>query len=494
MAYAPQPQPQRVEQPLPEDGVSIRDNFIASARRAARQAADAPRPEAVAAPHAVRPAVSAAIDEADLPPPPRARAAGKSRGPSKLALALMCCIAIGAGFVIVKSTFGPAKKSAVERQGIVPPTGKAIPADKKKMIELEDADEIIEAPRSGTKSGQKQDSIRGGNEPAAAPPKRSSFTAPPMIGEGPSPAAQAMPVQPAAAVATDGGSIGSHYGVMVHSGEIIRQNPMAISQQVWQTPAQQTQPVAPVAPAALPRESTEAKPGPKTYSVAAATAAKNANDMPPLAIGPNSLRTAAAKGDPSAEFEVGARFADGRGVPQDLKQAVTWYQRSAAQGFAPAQYRLGTMFERGLGVKADIARARVWYQRAADQGNVRSMHNLAVLGTGRDGAEPDYATASRWFKAAADHGLTDSQFNLAVMYDGGLGMETDPRAAYKWFALAGRAGDQEAVRRREAIKAKLTPIDVRDLDAEIDAWRPRASDEALNDPRIAGEMWKSRAQ
>jgi localization factor PodJL len=218
------------------------------------------------------------------------------------------------------------------------------------------------------------------------------------------------------------------------------------------------------------------------------------NDLPPLAIGPNSLRTAAAKGDPSAEFEVGARFAEGRGVAQDLQQAVTWYQRAAAQGFAPAQYRLGSMFERGLGVKTDLAKARVWYQRAAEQGIVKAMHNLAVLTAGRDTAMTDYATASKWFRAAADFGLTDSQFNLAIMYDSGLGLERDAKEAFKWFSLAARAGDEEAARRRESLRQKLQANEVMVVEAELANWRPKSADQTVNDPRLAGEAWKKSAR
>jgi localization factor PodJL len=237
-------------------------------------------------------------------------------------------------------------------------------------------------------------------------------------------------------------------------------------------------PAVPTVPAALTKDG----------QVGAVT--PRSNELPPLAIGPNSLRSAAAKGDPSAEFEVGARFAEGRGVQQDLQQAITWYQRAASQGYAPAQYRLGSMFERGLGVKTDLARARVWYQRAAEQGIVKAMHNLAVLSAGRDSSVTDYATAGKWFRSAAEHGLTDSQFNLAIMYDSGLGVDRDPKQAFKWFSVAARSGDEEAARRRESLRQKLLPQEILDVESEINAWRPKTADQTVNDPRMAGEAWK----
>src|SRR5690606_8186351 len=187
-------------------------------------------------------------------------------------------------------------------------------------------------------------------------------------------------------------------------------------------------------------------------------------EMPPAMLGPLSLRHAASKGDPRAQFEVAARFAEGKGVPQDFGQAATWYQRAATQGLAAAQYRLGALYERGLGVTADTARARVWYKRAAEQGNLRAMHNLAVLSAGRPGIQPDYPSAVQWFTEAADRGLADSQYNLGILYESGLGVPANNIEAYKWYALAARSGDKDATKRRDIVRNKLDARSVRAAD------------------------------
>jgi localization factor PodJL len=229
-------------------------------------------------------------------------------------------------------------------------------------------------------------------------------------------------------------------------------------------------------------------PAPATGSNARSTA----HELPPALIGPMSLRLAAAKGDPSAEFEVAARFAEGKGVAQDLKQAVAWYQRAAAGGFAQAQYRLATLYERGFGVKTDLGRAKVWYKRAAEQGNIKAMHNLAVLSANRDASPPDYAVAARWFTEAAERGLADSQFNLAILYENGFGVGRDLKQAYKWVSLVTQAGDKQAARRREQIRAKLQPDELREAEDLIAGWHPKPVDALMNDPRVAGEAWKTR--
>ncbi len=192
----------------------------------------------------------------------------------------------------------------------------------------------------------------------------------------------------------------------------------------------------------------------------APTAIRTSNvPMPPATIGRVSLRIAASKGDPKAQYEVASRFLAGKGVKRDYMQAAIWFKRAAAQGFAPAQYRLGTLYERGRGVIKDLARAKIWYRRAADAGNVRAMHNFAVLHTRRGLGDPDYATAAQWFEKAARHGLTDSQFNLGIMFHNGLGVRRNDVEAYKWFALAAAAGDKEAEKNRALLAKKLSAGD-----------------------------------
>ncbi len=212
--------------------------------------------------------------------------------------------------------------------------------------------------------------------------------------------------------------------------------------------------------------------------------------LPPASIGPLSLRIAAANGDPSAEFEVAARFAEGRGIQSDFTKAFTWYQRAASRGFAPAQYRLATLYEQGLGTARDLSRARVWYQSAAKKGNIKAMHNLAVLSAGR--APADYKTAAHWFTEAAERGVRDSQFNLAVLLESGYGVQADQVAAYKWFAIAAQGGDKEAPRRRDRIKTQLSAEDLKGADTALRGWRPKPIDHLVNDSRAAGEAWRRR--
>ena len=203
-------------------------------------------------------------------------------------------------------------------------------------------------------------------------------------------------------------------------------------------------------------------------------------NLPPEAVGPMALRTAAANGDPAAAFLVGVKYTEGDGVPADLGVAATWYQRAAEQGLAPAQYRLASLFEKGRGVERDIAAARTWYVKAAEAGNAKAMHNLAVLYAEGGGGAPDYNSAAKWFEAAANFGVKDSLFNLGILYAGGIGVQKDLVASYKWFAVAAEQGDPEAAKRRDAVANQMDQKTLADARLAVETFRLKTPIEKAN--------------
>ena len=177
----------------------------------------------------------------------------------------------------------------------------------------------------------------------------------------------------------------------------------------------------------------------------------------PDGIGGPMLRAAALKGDPTAAYEVGLRFAEGKGVAQNYDEAAKWYDRAAQAGVVPAIFRLGTFYEKGLSVKRDADIARRYYLQAADRGNAKAMHNLAVLDADGGGKGADYKSASLWFRKAADRGVADSQFNLGILYARGIGVEQNLAESFKWFSLAAAQGDADAARKRDDVAKRLDP-------------------------------------
>lgn len=204
---------------------------------------------------------------------------------------------------------------------------------------------------------------------------------------------------------------------------------------------------------------------PERISVTIPTAAQSKTKTPlipvadplPETIGSAALRIAANKGDPGAAFEIGIRYAEGKGVAPDYAVAAKWYERAAKGGIVPATFRLGTLYEKGLGLKKDIDVARGYYLQAAEKGSAKAMHNLAVLDADGGGMGPNYKSASQWFRKAAERGVADSQFNLGILYARGIGVEQNLAESYKWFSLAAAQGDTDSARKRDDVAKRLDP-------------------------------------
>ncbi|MFP6803287.1 MAG: tetratricopeptide repeat protein, partial [Pseudomonadales bacterium] len=67
-------------------------------------------------------------------------------------------------------------------------------------------------------------------------------------------------------------------------------------------------------------------------------------------------------------FNLAAMYGNGKGVPEDDKEAVKLYRLAAEQGHLSAQHKLGLMYDNGEGLPEDDKAAVKWYRLAADQG------------------------------------------------------------------------------------------------------------------------------
>jgi localization factor PodJL len=207
----------------------------------------------------------------------------------------------------------------------------------------------------------------------------------------------------------------------------------------------------------------------------------------PDGVGGPVLRAAALKGDPAAAYEVGVRFAEGKGIALNLDEAAKWYDRAAQAGVVPAIFRLGTFYEKGMSVKKDVDIARRYYLQAAERGNAKAMHNLAVLDADGGGKGANYKSASQWFRKAADRGVADSQFNLGILYARGIGVEQNLAESFKWFSLAAAQGDADSVRKRDDIAKRLDAQSLAAAKLAIQTFTPEPQpDDAINVATPAG--------
>jgi TPR repeat protein len=75
----------------------------------------------------------------------------------------------------------------------------------------------------------------------------------------------------------------------------------------------------------------------------------------------------ALKGDVDAQFDLGKNYEAGRiGLKKDFVQAEHWYREAANQGEPFAQASLGILYGFGKGVPQDLVQALMWYELATE--------------------------------------------------------------------------------------------------------------------------------
>jgi localization factor PodJL len=214
-------------------------------------------------------------------------------------------------------------------------------------------------------------------------------------------------------------------------------------------------------------------PAPLPDGQAFATVAIPPSEKLPDGIGGPALRTAALHGDATAAYEIGLRYAEGKGVAANYGEAAKWYDRAAQAGVVPAMFRLGTLNEKGLGVGKNLDAARRYYMQAADRGNAKAMHNLAVLDADGGGRGANYTSAAQWFRKAAERGVADSQFNLGILCARGIGVEQNLAESYKWFSLAAAQGDADSGHKRDEVAKRLDPQSLAAAQLAIQTFAPK---------------------
>lgn len=445
----PAPQPEAAERPGPRIGRT--DDFIAAARRAAQAS---PQVEA-AEPRKKSPILGFITRRMKSDGAAKDAKSGKLR--TVLLAAAVALLAIGALSTVPLTQ---TSKIVVERPDTTAPGSKAsrlaapgsapAPAENAPPAADSDFDKPINPQALPSRSNAREPRAGADRAPGVTEMAKTSLTQAPAAGmPEPPPLPNADPVVT--------GSIPNDIAPNKDEERLSMQNSLMVEERV----------------ASVDRAARAERTPPAPRPAIARDAATGGETLPPAEIGPMSLRIAAASGSPAAQYEVAARYTEGRIIAQDFRKAAMWYQRAAAKGMAPAQYRLGTLYEKGRGVPADKAAARIWYERAAEKGNRKAMHNLAVLYADASDGNPNYAKAAMWFRNAAELGLADSQFNYGILAERGLGTRKDLKEAYRWFSIAARNGDKGADERLALVEKQMEPGDLVAVKLQIDSWQPR---------------------
>ena len=90
---------------------------------------------------------------------------------------------------------------------------------------------------------------------------------------------------------------------------------------------------------------------------------------------------AAERKNPEAMFRLGMAYKAGEGdLPVDFAKMISLLTAAALAGHAEAQYELGFCYENGLGVPINVGQAKSWYDKSSAQGNEKAARRGKALG------------------------------------------------------------------------------------------------------------------
>jgi hypothetical protein len=164
-----------------------------------------------------------------------------------------------------------------------------------------------------------------------------------------------------------------------------------------------------------------------------------------------------------AQYFLASQLSAGQGVPQNVKEAMVWFQKAAEQGDSESQYMLGQLYEDGGMGKL-----------VQDSGGVERL----APPEGDNAIPKDYSLALLWYRKAAEQGNTDAQSHLGRLYEDGTGVPQDYSEAYFWANLAAATGSslyggklsEYLTADRDRIAAHLTRTDLSRVQERTTKW------------------------
>jgi len=120
--------------------------------------------------------------------------------------------------------------------------------------------------------------------------------------------------------------------------------------------------------------------------------------------------------------------------PKNPKKAFDWFLVAAQQNHVEACYYVGLYYHNGRGVKQDLKLAIYWYEKAAMKDDRDALYHLAMILM----KEPnqDFSVIFKLLERAALLNHPNAQYNLAVMYQKGDGVTQNEQLAFQWYEKA----------------------------------------------------------
>ena len=153
---------------------------------------------------------------------------------------------------------------------------------------------------------------------------------------------------------------------------------------------------------------------------------------------------AAKQNHTEAEYYVGLYYQNAKGVPQNIEQAIQWYERAAMKENKNALYHLAMILIKQE--RKDFVTVARLLEKAAKLDHPNAQYNLAVMYQKGDGVEQDMQKALFWYEKAAEAHLAIAQYNLGMIYFEGSIVEKDEAKAKELWQKAANQGLEAAVK------------------------------------------------
>ena len=163
------------------------------------------------------------------------------------------------------------------------------------------------------------------------------------------------------------------------------------------------------------------------------------NENPNTAIA--GLNKAMKKGKIEAMAKYASLYAHGRGVRQDLSNAIEWYRLAAKRGSLDAKYALGILSAGGEIVENSAKDAIDLFMEAAKEKHPESLFALGNCYLNGFSVEKDYKKAIEFYNLAAEEEYAPAQWALGLCYFWGIGVperKNNIDTAFKYLQKAAK--------------------------------------------------------
>lgn len=148
------------------------------------------------------------------------------------------------------------------------------------------------------------------------------------------------------------------------------------------------------------------------------------------------------------------------GCLKNNSQTFYWYAKAAEKGFLESEIALASCYYNGNGVERNIAKAKEWYLKAAEKGNPEAQYMLSACYLCSDEKnKADMDKVVYWLLESGKQNFAPAQYSLGDMLFNDKRTAEDEKGALVWFTLAAINGSKDAENKlREIFSKKLVNV------------------------------------